>query len=392
MDLAGYVINAVLVEGRSVREVCEAHDISRSWLYELIGRYREAGDGGLVPQSKRPRSSPTRVAAAIEDEIVALRKELTGLGVDAGAHTIQYHLQVRHRRRRRAVPSVATIWRVLSRRGFVTPQPQKRPRSSWRRFQAELPNQCWQADVTHWTLADGTDVEILNVIDDHSRLLVASRAFNTAKAADVVETFHLGVAELGLPASMLTDNGAIFTAESRRGACAIELELLALGVDYKHSRPYHPQTCGKVERFHQTLKKWLAKQRRARAVTQLQAQLDRFRTYYNQVRPHRALGRRTPAHAFAARTKATPRHAGIIVPAEHRVRRDRIDNTGKVTLRYHSKLLHLGIGRRYARTRVMLLVADRHVRVINPDGELLAEFTIDPTKQYQTKKPPGLHP
>ena len=133
MDLAGYVINAVLVEGRSVKEVCEAHDISRSWLYELIARYRELGAAGLTPQSKRPRSSPTRIAPAIEDEIVALRKELTDLGVDAGAHTIHYHLQVRHRRRRRAVP---TIWRVLSRRGFVTPQPHKRPKSSWRRFQA----------------------------------------------------------------------------------------------------------------------------------------------------------------------------------------------------------------------------------------------------------------
>src|SRR5262249_43968623 len=164
-----YVINAVLVEGRSVKEVCEAHGISRSWLYELIARYRELGDEGLRAQSKRPRSSPTRVPTSIEDEIVALRKELTDLGVDAGAHTIHYHLQRRHRRRR-AVPSVATIWRVLSRRGFVTPQPHKRPKSSWRRFQAELPNECWQADTTHWALADGTDVEILNVIDDHSRL------------------------------------------------------------------------------------------------------------------------------------------------------------------------------------------------------------------------------
>lgn len=117
------------VEGRTVKEVCEAHDISRSWLYELIARYREFGEAGLRPQSKRPRSSPTRVAAAIEDEIVALRKELADLGVDAGAHTIHYHLRARHRRRR-AVPSVATIWRVLSRRGFVVPQPQKRPKSS----------------------------------------------------------------------------------------------------------------------------------------------------------------------------------------------------------------------------------------------------------------------
>ena len=218
MDLAGYVINAVLVEGRSVRDVCEAHGISRSWLYELIGRYRELGDEGLRPVSKRPGSSPTRVSPAVEEQIVALRKELTDLGVDAGAHTIQCHLLRRRRGRPKVVvPSVATIWRVLSRRGFVTPQPHKRPKSSWRRFQAELPNECWQADTTHWALADRTDVEILNVVDDHSRLLVASRAFVTAKAADGVETFHLGAADQGLPASMLTENGAIFTAASRNG-------------------------------------------------------------------------------------------------------------------------------------------------------------------------------
>jgi transposase InsO family protein len=389
MDVAGYVINAVLVEGRSVNEVCAAHGISRSWPYELIARYRQLGDEGLRPQSKRPHSSPSRVPAAMEEQIVALRKELTDLGVDAGAHTIHYHLQRRHRRRRRAVPSVATIWRVLSRRGFVVPQPHKRPRSSWRRFTAELPNECWQADVTHWTVADGTEVDILNVIDDHSRLLVASRAFATAKAADVVETFHRGASERGLPASMLTDNGAIFTAESRHGTCAIELELIALGVDYKHSRPYHPQTCGKVERFHQTLKRWLARQRRATTIAGLQAQLDRFRAYYNTIRPHRALGRRTPAQAFAARTKAKPRRPGLTVAAHHRVRRDRIDTGGTVTLRYRSRLLHLGVGRRHAGTRVMLLVNDRDVRVINDDGELLAEFTIDPTKSYQTQKRPG---
>ncbi len=391
MDLAGYVINAVLVEGQSVKEVCAAHDISRSWLYELIARYRQEGEDGLRPQSKRPRSSPTRVAPAVEEEIVALRKELTDLGVDAGAHTIHYHLLRRHRRHKGVVPSVATIWRVLSRRGFVVAQPHKRPKSSWRRFCAELPNECWQADVTHWTLAEGAEVEILNIIDDHSRLLVASRAFNTTKAADVVETFHQGAATWGLPASMLTDNGAVFTAEARNGTCAMELELLSLGIDFKHSRPYHPQTCGKVERFHQTLKKWLARQRRAPTLAQLQDQLDRFAAYYNTTRPHRALGRRTPAQAFAARTKARPRRQGITVPAQHRVRRDRIDTTGKVTLRYRSKLLHLGVGRRWAGLRVMLLVADRDVRVINHDGELLAHFSIDPTKQYQTQTRPGQH-
>ena len=209
MGLAGYVINAVLVEGQKVGDVCAAHGLSRSWLYELIARYRELGDEGLKPRSKRPKVSPTRVPASLEDEILKLRKSLAEEGLDAGAHSIHYQLSVRYRRRRRAVPSVATIWRVLSRRGFIVPQPQKRPKSSWRRFDAELPNECWQADTTHWALADGSDVEILNVIDDHSRLLVASRAFATTKAGDVVETFRNAAATWGLPASMLTDNGAI---------------------------------------------------------------------------------------------------------------------------------------------------------------------------------------
>ena len=391
MDLAGYVINAVLVEGRSVAEVAADHGVSRSWLYELLARYHQAGEEGLKPQSRRPKVSPTRVSAEMEEEIIALRKALAEHeGVDAGASTIHYHLQVRYRRRKRAVPSVATIWRVLSRRGFITPQPHKRPRSSWRRFQAELPNECWQADTTHWALADGTDVEVLNVLDDHSRLLVASRAFATTKAADVVATFHEGAAQHGFPASMLTDNGAIFTAESRHGRCAMENELARLGIAYKHSRPYHPQTCGKVERFHQTLKKHLAHKPKPATLAELQAQLDRFGSYYNTVRPHRAIGRRTPAAAFAARTKAKPRNPPVTAEGHHRVRQDRIDKSGCVTLRYHSNLLHIGIGRVHAGVRVLLLVNDLDVRVITEDGELLRHLTLDPTKVYQpTGRPKG---
>jgi transposase InsO family protein len=390
MDLAGYVINAVLVEGRSVAEVAADHGISRSWLYELLARYRDQGEQGLKPESRRPRSSPTRVSAEMEEEIVALRKSLAEDGLDAGASTIHYHLQVRYRRRKKAVPSVATIWRVLSRRGFVVPQPHKRPRSSWRRFQAELPNECWQADTTHWALADRTDVEILNVLDDHSRLLIASRAFETTKAADVVATFHEAAAQHGFPASMLTDNGAIFTAEARHGRCAMENELARLGIAYKHSRPYHPQTCGKVERFHQTLKKHLARQPKPASLADLQAQLDRFGTYYNTVRPHRAIGRRTPAQAFAARTKAIPSKPPITAEGHHRVRQDRIDKSGCVTLRYRSKLLHIGVGRVHAGVRVLLLVNDLDVRVITDDGELLRQLTLDPTKTYQpTGRPKG---
>jgi transposase InsO family protein len=177
-------------------------------------------------------------------------------------------------RERNSAP--ATIWRILSRRGFVTPQPPKRPRSSYVRFQADMPNQRWQADITHWKLAGGTGVEILNLIDDHARLLVASHARATTKAADVVASFHQAAATHGFPASMLSDNGAVFTAAPRGGRCAIELELARLGIAYRHARAYHPQTCGKVERFHQTLKRWLAKQPKAATIPELQAQLDQF--------------------------------------------------------------------------------------------------------------------
>jgi transposase InsO family protein len=387
MELAGYVIDAVLVEKRSVREVAAAHGISKTWLYELLDRYRQEGEAGLRPQSRRPRSSPRAVSAAMEDEIVALRKSLAEEGLDAGAHTIHYHLLVAHRRNKKVVPSVATIWRVLSRRGHVTPQPQKRPRSSWRRFQADLPNECWQADVTHWRLVGGREVEILNILDDHSRLLVASVAFAPTRATDVVETFHQAALTWGFPASMLTDNGAIFTAEYRKGRCVMENELAALGIAFKHSRPYHPQTCGKVERFHQTLKKHLGKKRRARSLAQLQGQLDRFADYYNTTRPHRTLGRRTPAEAFAARTKAVPTGSADS-KGHHRVRHDRIDKTGKVTLRYRSKLLHIGVGRAHAGARVRLLVDDLDVRVITEDGELLRHLMIDPSRSYQARGRP----
>jgi hypothetical protein len=252
------------------------------------------------------------------------------------------------------------------------------------RFEADLPNERWQADVTHWGLADGSGVEILNCIDDHSRLLVGSDALRVFKAADVVVSFHGAAARHGYPASVLTDNGAVFTAAPRGGGrCAIELECARLGIPLRHSTPYHPQTCGKVERFHQTLKRFLRQQPPAANLPELQAQLDWFREYYNNVRPHRAVGRRTPASAFNARARAGPTGAGFVVPAHYRVRHDRIDSVGRITLRYNSRLHHIGLGRRLSGVRVLILVADLDVRVVTEDGELLRELTLDPTRDYQ---------
>ena len=179
----------------------------------------------------------------------------------------------------------------------------------------------------------------------------------------------------------------MFTAAPRGGRCALELECARLGIRVVHSRPYHPQTCGKVERFHQTLKRFLAKQDPAGSIGELQAQLDRFRDHYNTVRPHRAIGRRTPAEAFAARPKATPSIASLPVPGRFRLRKDKVDITGVVTLRHNSRLHHIGIGRKLVGTRVLVLVDGLEVRVITEEGELLRSFTLDPTKDYQARSP-----
>lgn len=380
MDLARYVVDAVVLEGRSMREVARAHGVSKSWVSVLVARYRAGGYSALEPRSRRPHTTPTRTADGLEDDIVELRKQLTEQGLDAGADTIRWHLA----RRRDDVPSVSTIWRVLCRRGFVTPEPKKRPHSSFIRFEAALPNACWQADITHWSLADGTDVEILDFIDDHSRLIVAATARRITKAGDVVTTFHAAAARSGYPASVLTDNGAIFNARSRKGRTVLEAELTALGIVYKHSRPYHPQTCGKIERFHQTLKRHLARQRAPRTIATLQTQLDRFVTYYNQERPHRARDRLTPQQAYDARDKAGP--GSPVTKTNFRVRTDRVDVGGNISLRHDSKLFHIGIGRAHKGTQVRLYIADLDIRVVTLDGKLLRQLTLDPTRIYQARR------
>ena len=378
MDKGQFLIETHLRTGRPIAELAAAHGVHRGWLYKLLARYRREGDAGLQARSRRPHRSPRRIAGAWEEAIVALRKELADLGVDAGAVTIQSHLARRHD----TVPSVSTIWRVLKARGFVAPQPHKRPKSSYVRFAAELPNECWQADVTHVALADGRHLEVLNVIDDHSRTCIASRAFVTTRSPDVVRTMHRAAARWGYPESFLTDNGAIFTASFRGGMAAMESELLSLGIASKHSRPYHPQTCGKVERFHQSLKKFLAKRDPATNKKQLQRQLDRFAVYYNEIRPHRGIGRRTPAEVFAARERAYP-CGPRIETLGYRVRHDKVSKTGNVTLRYRGRLHHIGIGNPYKGWRVILLVAGREVRILTLDGTQLRRLTLDPSKDYQ---------
>jgi transposase InsO family protein len=363
--------------GRSVSELAAAHGVHRSWIYKLLARYREGGLDAVKTRSRRPRSCKHQTPPQIAAAIVQLRAELSAQGHDAGAETIAYHLAQRFEQ----VPSVRTIWRILHREGLVAPQPKKRPRSSWRRFCAELPNELWQTDVTAWQLAGGEVVEILNCEDDHSRLFLGSDAYERVKAADVVNSFHKAAALHGLPQSLLSDNGAVFTGSYRGGKVALQYELERLRVEFKNSRPYHPQTLGKMERLHQTLKRYLDKQSPARTLLELQGQLDAFRHYYNHIRPHRAIGRRTPLQAYSARVKARP--VGATAATYVRVREDRVDKTGKVSLRFDSRLYKIGLGRAHKGRAVKLLIADQDIRVIDADGELIRELRLDPSRCYQ---------
>ncbi|WP_329005416.1 integrase core domain-containing protein [Kribbella sp. NBC_00709] len=396
MSKARLVITAITVEKRSVAEVVAEYGVARSWLYELLARWRAEGEAAFEPRSRRPKTSPRATPAATVELVLALRKQLTEQGLDAGADTIGWHLLHHHD----TVLSRATIHRILTRHAAVVPDPGKRPRSSYLRFAAEQPNECWQSDFTHYRLAapsgrPGADVEIISWLDDHSRYALHVTAHPRITGTIVTSSFRETVALQGIPASTLTDNGMVYTTRfsgGKGGRNGLETELRRLNITQKNSRPNHPTTCGKVERFQQTPKKSLRAQPvQPATITELQALLDAFVDEYNHRRPHRSLPHRaTPATAYTARPKATP-GTDRTGEVHHRVRTDRVDDTGVVTLRVNGRLHHIGIGRTHARTHVLLPIQDLHIRVVDAaTGKLLRDLILDPTKDYQpTGKPPG---
>lgn len=166
----------------------------------------------------------------------------------------------------------------------MVPQPKKRPISSYIQFQAELPNGCWQANITYWFLADGTRVENLDFLDDHSRFLLIIQAKALWTSADVVSVMDHLISTYGPPAAILTDNGMVFTARFTTRPVAkngFEKLLAAHQIHQRNGAPGHPQTQGKIERFHQTLKRWLAARPLPDSIEQLQVLLDTFATWYN---------------------------------------------------------------------------------------------------------------
>ena len=376
------IVEAVLA-GQSHGAVALQYGISKVWVGKLVARWRLGGWDAVEKQSTRPKSNPHASDEDTIARVIGWRRQLSEAGLDAGPHSIAAHLtRAGHR-----APSVTTIWRILTRAELITPEPRKRPRRSYLRFEADLPNECWQSDFTHWPLADGQDCEILTFLDDHSRYIVDLTAHATVTGQVVLDRFRAAIDTHGIPASTLTDNGMVYTTRKRGGRNSFERELVILGIDQKNGRPNHPQTQGKVERFQQTLKKWLRAQLAAATLGGLQTQLDQFTQRYNHDRPHRSLDHRTPADAYTARAKATPHGRD----GHWRIRHDKVDKAGRVTLRHASRLHHIGLGYEHIGATVRILIHDLHITIINADsGEIIRDLILDTSRDYQPLgRPPG---
>jgi putative transposase len=379
-------MDAALVAGVKIDNVerfCRELGVTTRTFYRH--RARIQAEGRWEERSRRPHTSPGRSDPELEAWICKLR---TDLGVDNGADFIQVALRSIHARTRPSwtVPSRSTINRVLSRYGLLTATPAKRPRSSWRRFSFARPRDCYQIDATEVELADGSKAVVFDVLDDCTRQLVACHAAAAETSHAAVAAITKAIREYGPPALVLSDNGTAFTHRLIHADAApsrFARTVNAWGTRLIHSSPYHPQTCGKVERHHQTLKKWLDARPRPATLRALQRLLDAYRDYYNNQRTHSALpGRVTPHHAWtAAPTLGGPDHLPIQTDAS--VHTCRVHDTGTIVFGSH----RIGVGRARYGTTLTVIRDGNHATVYTADGYPIGHANLEPGKNYASLTP-----
>jgi transposase InsO family protein/transposase-like protein len=358
----------------NVSQVCKELDITRGTYYRYRRRFEESGWVGLLPVSSRPRSSPGQTPPAMVTLIVQKRAKLLEDGWDAGARSIRYRLL---RAGVPGVPSARTVHRVLVREGLVTPEPAKRPRASYRRFESASPNGCWQLDGTEWALADGTPATILRVTDDHSRMILASLACDVENSVNAWTCLETAIDRHGPPAMLLTDGGTAFSHRRQRGGIGdVEARMQAMGVNHVVASPYHPQTCGKKERDWQPLKKWLAAQPAARTLAELQRLLDAYDALFNTDRPHQALDGQVPHERFTASPKAVPADQPV---TRCQITHPKVSSNGAVSL--GNSFIYY-IGRAWAGARLTVVRDGLDVAILH-DQTILTRHRIDPTHRVQ---------
>jgi transposase InsO family protein len=359
----------------NVAAYCRAQGVSRETFYKWRRRFLEAGIDGLTELSRRPLSCPGQTPAEVEELVLRRRKQLLEQGLDHGPQSIAWSLQDEGYD---SVPSRSTVWRILTRHGAIVAQPRKRPKSATRRFTFARPNECWQSDWTAWQLADGSPVAIAGTLDDHSRYLVAlSAAAGAGTTALVWSVMLAGITGCGIPSMSLSDNGSMYTGRLLGFESAFEANLRGLGVQTINSTPYHPQTCGKIERFWQTLKKWLAARPAPTTLAELNELLDQFREYYNHHRRHRALRGATPAAAFSATEKARP--ADRPLPAPVFVSRHTVDHKGG---NIYVPPYRINVGLRWAGHECDAIRDGDHITIFS-GTQLVRELNADPTRRHQ---------
>jgi transposase InsO family protein len=384
-ELAALVARRAGGEVLDVRSACASIGVSRSTFYKYLHRFRAEGVEGLRPRSRRPLTSPQRVDAEWEDAIVRARKELCDQGWDAGADQIRFRLHDELDPARLlgqswpGLPSRATINRVLERRGQLISLPQRRPKRADRRFEAHAPNTRWQMDGFDHALADGQVVTILQLTDDCSRYELALRAARSENAVDVWATFQAAAAAHGLPAELLTDNGTAFSGRRRGWVSNLEANLTALGVRHLTSSIRHPQTCGKVERAHQPLQRWLAKHGPYPDLPGLQEALESYRHHFNHVRRKTHLDGLTPAQRYALGPLDGPH--GPLTP-QLQIKKIKLDKGGKCTI----DRISVGIGRRYAGHTLTMLRQGNQITLLH-EHTLVTEFELSHRRRYQSTNP-----
>lgn len=377
-EVAAAVAAYVNCDGASmnVSAICRRLKISTKTFYKYVHRFRAAGVDGFYPDSRRPRSTPTRLPAGLEDVLVLIRKQEAETGWDYGADAVGLRLEERRAELwppGRALPSRSTINRVFDARGLLVKTPKRRPRRRYRRFQRDEVNALWQFDGFDYLLADRTEVTVLHLTDDCSRTDLALQVAASENGDDIWDTFCLAATRYGLPAQQLTDNGPAFSGHRRGWTSQFERNLYDLGIQPIASSIAHPQTCGKNERAHQRVQKWLKRRPPARTVAELQALLDEHRNAYNK-RRNRVLDNLTPQQRFDLGPLALP--AGHEEPGY--VTTHPVAYNGQIGI--HKYLI--GLGRRYAGKTATVFRTRDHL-VIFVEHELVRELTLDRTRTYQ---------
>jgi putative transposase len=375
----------------SVTTFCLENEISRKTFYAIRQRARDDGPAAaLEPRTRRPATTPNRVSEQAKAQAIGVRAALEQSGLDHGPISVHEKMRALGMT---PVPSTAALARIFRDAGVARVEPRKKPRASYRRFVYPAPNACWQLDGTEYILTAGRTCVIFQLIDDHSRLAVASHVAWGETSEGAIAVVKKGITAHGVPQRLLTDNGVALNP-SRRGVVGqLVTYVTALGVEAITGKPYKPTTQGKNERFHQTLFRWLDKQPPAESLEQLQEQVDRFDQIYNSERPHQGLpGRITPLQAWNATPKTDPpRPKTQQQPVSwEELRSTRVAGNGVIRVRH----IRFHIGRILADQIVYLVETDDNLLIFNDQGtEIMTHRWPKPgTKYVSSCRPKGRRP